>query len=139
MLSLAAREADIIGIHIKVNPDGRADLAERKPATLAQKVEWIRQVAGERFERLELNLLVSLVIVTADRQQAAEEYIRNNEVRPGFTVEHMLETPYILIGSVDQITENIQTLRERYGVSYFSVFDEHIKTFAPVVARLAGK
>src|SRR6266487_6088664 len=76
LLSLAAREADIVGVHIKVNADGTVDASERTEATLAQKVEWVRQAAGERFDALELNLLVSLVAITDDRRQTAEHYIR---------------------------------------------------------------
>jgi hypothetical protein len=40
---------------------------------------------------------------------------------------------------VEQIIEDIQMKRERFGISYFVVFDEHMEAFAPVVARLAGR
>jgi hypothetical protein len=43
-----------------------------------------------------------------------------------------------MIGSVDQIVETLQERRERYGISYITVFGD-IDAFAPVVARLAGK
>src|SRR6266702_6385171 len=74
LLSIAAREADIIGVHAKVNADGTVDMDERFETTLAQKVEWLRQVAGERFNGLELNLLVSVVMITEDQRQAAKQY-----------------------------------------------------------------
>jgi len=137
LLSIAAREADIIGIHFKVNPDGKVDIWERSSASLAQKVEWIRSTAGERFNALELNLLMQQVVVTEDRRQAAEEYIRERgwtEV----TVEQVLDMPYVLIGSVNQIVEGLQAQRDRYGISYIVVFEEAMDAFAAVVARLAG-
>jgi probable F420-dependent oxidoreductase len=138
MLSIAAREADIIGLHLKVNDDGTVDATERSEAALAKKVEWIRQAAWGRFDTLELNLLVSAVKVTADRKQAAEELIREWELANP-DAERLLQNPYLFIGSVDEITEQVQMLRERYNISYFVVHDEYTEEFAPVVVRLAGK
>ncbi len=137
LLSIAAREADIIGVHAKVNADGTVDMDERFETTLAQKVEWLRQVAGERFNGLELNLLVSVVMITENQRQAAEQYAHErgwSEV----TVEQVLGMPYFLIGSVDQIIEEIQMRRERFSISYIAVFDEYMEMFAPVVADLVG-
>ncbi len=137
MLSLAGREADIVGLHLKVNDDGTVDASERSEAAIARKVEWVRQAAGERFAALELNLLIGNVIITEDQQQAAEQYIYERG-RSGTTVEQLLASPYLLIGSVEQITERIQRLREQFGISYFVVGSENMESFAPVVARLAG-
>src|SRR5215469_10293507 len=81
MLTIAAREADIIGLHVKVNDDGTVDPTERPEAALTKKVEWIRSTAGERFNALELNLLASAVKLTANREQAAEELIREWELK----------------------------------------------------------
>lgn len=53
-------------------------------------------------------------------------------------VEQLLASPYLLIGSIEQIVERIQQLRERHGVSYFVVESEEMESFAPVVARLAN-
>ena len=137
MLSLAGREADIVGLHLKVNDDGTVDASERSEAAIARKVEWVRQAAGERFAALELNLLIGNVIITEDRQQAAEQFIRERG-RSGTTVEQLLASPYLLIGSVEQIAERIQKLREQFGISYIVVGSENMESFAPVVARLAS-
>src|SRR5262249_50804990 len=64
LLTLASQQADIVGLHLKVNADGTVDASERTEAALARKVEWIRQAAGERFASLELNLLLSAVVCT---------------------------------------------------------------------------
>jgi probable F420-dependent oxidoreductase len=137
LLTLAGREADIIGLHFKVNNDGTVDVSERSEAAIAQKVEWVQQVAGERFPALELNLLVSDVVITENRQQAAEQYLREKG-RPGVTAEQLLANPYLLIGSMEQIAGQIHRLREQFGITYLVVGDEHMEAFAPVVARLAG-
>ncbi|GLV59732.1 LLM class F420-dependent oxidoreductase [Dictyobacter sp. S3.2.2.5] len=137
LLTLAGREADTVSLHLKVNDSGTVDASEYTEAALAQKVEWVRQAAGERFESLELNLLINRVIVTQDRQQAAEEYIRERG-RPGATAEQLLANPYMFVGSIEQIVERIQQLREQFGISYFVLDADYMEVLAPVVARLAG-
>ena len=137
LLSLAGREADIVGLHLKVNDDGTVDTRERSEEAIAQKVEWVRQAAGERFAALEFNLLIRTIIITEDRQQAAEQYIHERG-RPGTTVEQVLASPYLLIGNVEQLTEQLQRLRELFGISYIVVDSEYMEAFGQVVGRLAG-
>jgi hypothetical protein len=116
VLTLAAREANIVGIHYKVNPDNTVDWEERTAGALSRKVAWIRRAAGEGFDELELNLLMSsYMVVTDDGIQAAEQLIQKRGWS-GIAVEQVLDLPYELIGSVEQIAEKIHLLRERHGV-----------------------
>ena len=64
-------------------------------------------------------------------------WMRDEAVNTERSPAEMLESPYALIGSVEQIVETLQERRERYGFSYITVFGD-IDAFAPVVARLAG-
>ena len=57
----------------------------------------------------------------------------------GITAEQVLEMLSMLIGSIDQITEKIQHLREKYTFSYFVISDMSLETFAPIVTQLTGK
>ncbi len=52
--------------------------------------------------------------------------------------EVALETPAVLVGSVDQIIEDLESRRERWQMSYIVVPEEFVEVMAPVVARLAG-
>lgn len=137
LLTLAGREADIIGLHLKVNDDGTVDAWEHTEEAIARKVEWIRQASGARFAAVELNLLIGSVVIAEDRQEAAERRARESG-RSGATAEQLLANPYLLIGSIGQIAERIQRLRERYGISYLVLGPEDMELFAPVVARLAN-
>jgi probable F420-dependent oxidoreductase len=138
MLAIAAREANTIGI---LNSDYSTgveidDPLKRSPAAVAEKVQWIRQAAGERFDHVELNMVIA-PILTSDRRQGAEQCARQhgwNTIRP----ENVLEMPSIFIGSVEQISEQMDERRERFGFSYYIVSDADVETFAPIVARLAG-
>lgn len=135
LLSFAAREADIIGILARSMPAGDGlDRAEETEAHVAEKVAWIREAAAERFERLELAMLIWAVEVTNNRSGGAERVAARTQ-RP---VEHILDSPYYLIGTVDAIVERLVSLRERLHVSHFTIFESDTTAFAPVVARLAG-
>jgi probable F420-dependent oxidoreductase len=130
MLAIAAREADIIGIQHVPAPSGL--LAE----TIAEKIGWIRQEAGARFDNLELSLVGS-VIITENRREEAERLVHARGWA-GLSAEKVFEMPSIFIGSVDQIVEEMQGRRERYGISYYVVPDRSLEMVAPIVARLAG-
>jgi hypothetical protein len=54
------------------------------------------------------------------------------------TGEQLLDTVHFLVGTVDQITEDMQVWRERFGISYIAVQQDHMEALAPAVARLAG-
>jgi hypothetical protein len=44
----------------------------------------------------------------------------------------------VLIGTVEQMIEDLQARRERWGISYYIIFEPYLDAFAPVVAHLAG-
>ncbi|MGH2560694.1 MAG: TIGR03621 family F420-dependent LLM class oxidoreductase [Thermomicrobiales bacterium] len=136
MLSLAAREADIVSILPTLHSaGGRFRMEECTPAAVAKQVALIRQAAGARFSTLELHVLLQRLIMTDDARQASEDLSR--EWTP-LTPADVRETPYLLIGTVDEIAETLRARREQYGISYLVVFEKDMESFAPVAARLAG-
>jgi probable F420-dependent oxidoreductase len=137
LLTLAAREADIIGVEAKLQDgQGNTVASERTEAALGQKVALLREVAGERFAAIELNHGFREVIRTEDPQQAAEHIARVR--RTQLTPEQVLADPYLLIGTVEHMVETLQRRREQLGFSYLQVFFQDMDALAPVVARLAG-
>ena len=98
-------------------------------------MQLVREAAGDaQYAQLELNALVQRVVVTNDRRQAAEELTsRWTQLTP----DEILQSPYVLIGTVDQMVENLQAYRDRWGISYYVVHEPYMDAFAPVVARLA--
>ena len=137
LLALAAREADIVGLTGIAFRRGGAvrDVSDWNAAVVDERVRLVREAAGERYERIELNALVQRVVVTDDRRKAAEELARRwEQLNP----EEILESPYVLIGSIEEIVETLRVRRERWSISYVIIFEPYIDAFAPVVARLAG-
>src|SRR5713101_7780322 len=139
LLTMAARQADIVGFSgVTFRQGGAAppDLAGWRVAAVDERVRLVREMAGDRFPRLELNALVQQVVVTDDRHGAAEELTRR---WTQLSADEILASPYVLIGTVDQIVEDLEARRERWGISYYVVHQPYLDAFAPVVARLAGR
>jgi hypothetical protein len=78
---------------------------------------------------------VQQVVVTDDRHRVAEELATR---WPSLSAADLLESPYLLIGTVDQMVEDLRARRERWGISYYTTFEPYLDALAPVVNRLAG-
>ncbi len=139
VLSLAAREADIVGLHLRTYADGSGgDVTSTSADATLEKLDWVRQAAGDRFDQLEFNVLVPRIAISDNPRQAADE-MASRANRPGLTPELLAETPNALIGTVGSIIETLEMRRERYLISYIAIPYDDMENFAPVVARLSGK
>ena len=136
VLGLAARYADIVAL----NPNLRAGVidAQAGPSATAEateaKIAHIREQAGERFEQLELQTRIHLAIVTDDRDSIYELFAEGFGVTP----EQARETPHALVGTVEQIVDDLVERRERFGISTIGLSASALDDMAPVIARLAG-
>ena len=138
LLALASKEADIVNLTgITFTRGGTVpDMSAWRAAGVDERVRVVRDAAGPRFGHLELSAQVQRVIVTDRRRAAAEELQKSWK---DLSVEEILEAPYALIGTVDEMVEALQARRERWGLSYFVTFEPYLEALAPVVARLTGK
>jgi probable F420-dependent oxidoreductase len=123
LLSLAAREADIVAL-------GVAPTAPE--AAVAEKVGWLREAAGPRFDQLELNLNLMAV---------GDQVPRYISAQMGLTAAGLAASGSVaaLMGTTDDMCATLLRRRESLGISYLMVGDELMEAFAPVVERLAGK
>jgi probable F420-dependent oxidoreductase len=138
LLTIAAQEADIVGFSgITFRRGGVApDLTGWKVAEIAERIRLVQEAAGAKGAQPELNLLIQRVVVVEDRARAAEELARHwNQLTPG----EFLETPHLLIGTTAQMIEQLRAVRQRWGFSYFTIFEPYLEALAPVVAELAGR
>jgi len=137
LLRLAGREADIVGLTgITFRQGGtQPDVSAWRTVTVDKRLAVVRESAGDRYEHLELNALVQRVVVTDDRYRAAQELAKR---WPSLSAEDLLGSPYLLIGTVDQMVEVLRARRERWGISYYTTFEPYLDALAPVVNRLAG-
>jgi probable F420-dependent oxidoreductase len=136
VLSIAGREADIVGINPSIH-SGQVDAAAAQNGAAAetdQKLAWVKDAAGDRYADLEINLLQFAGIITDDRRGVAEQMAPLFALDPG-----ELDTyPHVCIGTVDEIAESLEARRERWDASYFVFQGDTMEPMAPVVAKLAG-
>jgi len=136
VLGIAAREADIVGVNpsLAAGYVGPEVLATTTAEYYDQRIAWIREAAGDRFDSLELQCLTFLVQIVPDREDAVARLAD----MMGVTSEQVEGSPIALVGTVEQIAERLVERRERFGFSYIIVHEAEMEAFAPVVAALAG-
>jgi probable F420-dependent oxidoreductase len=136
VLTIAARHADIVSINVDLRGGtaGPEAAPNASPSATRQKVAWVKEGAGDRFDDLELHTLIGFVVVTDDRDSMMEALAPTFGIEPA-DAPHV---PLALIGTLDQMEEELRWRREEYGISYFSVEGSAWETLGPVVAKLSG-
>lgn len=139
ILTFAGQHADIVGVLTTSVGSGVVvdDPLARTSAKVADKIEWIRAGAGDRFDRIELSFVPSITI-TDDRRAAAERLIATRNWL-GVTVDDVWDMPSTLIGSPGEIVDQLTHWRDRLGFSYIVVDSDTMDAMAPVVATLSGR
>jgi len=136
VLSLAAREADIVSLNFNnragvIGPDG---VQSGAAAATAEKIGWLREAAAERMDAIELEIGAYFTFVQPGAEAIAGEMGRSL----GLSAQEMLRHPHGLFGEADAVADELRRRREHYGIHYITVPDSALAAFAPVVAQLAG-
>jgi probable F420-dependent oxidoreductase len=136
VLGLAAREADIVGVNPRLTEGfyGPQAIASAAPEYYDERVAWVREAAGERFDDLEVQSLTFVVQVVPNGAELIEQMASGF----GMTPQQAADTPAALIGTVDELIETLERRRRRWSMNYWVVHEGDMEAFAPVVARLAG-
>ena len=143
LLTLAAREAQIIGLAPRLvqGDPPRVDARSLTAAATGEKIRWIREAAGDRFGELELNPYPpgGPTVIPSHARAAARCRADRIRAQTGveLTVEEILDSPHVFIGSLKDLTRKFADLRERFGISSFLIDD--LDALAPVVEELTGR
>jgi probable F420-dependent oxidoreductase len=139
-LELAAREAQTVGFAPRILRGGVPDPRSFTWAATEEKIGWVREAAGERFDELTLNVYPSFwpVTVTDDLEGEAEKVAAAMKERSGIelSAREVIDSPHIFIGSHHRFVEKFTELRDRLGISSFLIGD--LDQLGPVVEQLAG-
>jgi probable F420-dependent oxidoreductase len=146
ILAISGQLADIISISTRASADGRVDMPNVRLDAVENKIRFIRESAAERFEDIELNMTVREVRVTDDRRAAARALLNEWASAPRLlagvdqlTEDDLLDSPHEAIGTVQQIVEQFEMARERWGIAYLEVSSSDADAIAPIMAALAGR
>ncbi len=143
MTRLAATEADIVAINPAKKSNAEwadQNLADASFEAVDRKVNTIREIAGTRFDDIELQIVVPFVVPTDDREGTAQAIADSLPADPemDLSAKTVLSSPFVLIGTEDQICETLVERRARWDLSYYVFNDDSIDAIAPIVERLAG-
>jgi probable F420-dependent oxidoreductase len=137
LLTIAAREADIVGINgtLTAGVVGPAAVSTMTREAVDERIALVREAAGPRIDEIELNIRVFVVNVTDDRSGVLSSIAGMF----GVTEDMVAASPFALVGSTSTMVEELLRRREELGFSYVIVGADDVEPFAPVVAELAGK
>lgn len=135
LLRWAGATADIVGVNASIHSgEIDADAAlDALPDRIDEKVGWVREGAGDRFEDLELNAWLAAAEVTDDPSM-----VETMAALFGTDPESFSRSPLTLVGSAGDVAEMLAERRERWGYSYHVIPGDKAHDFAPLVASLTG-
>lgn len=140
-MGVAGRVADIVSM-IPRQATGTwsiADsLADSTDDRLAEKAGWARDaaaLAGRDADDLELNTMVMATAIT-DGSDAARAVVADQQ---GVAPEATRDSSLFLVGSPDEVRETVLTRRERYGLTYYSLFDPGDDQLERIAAELIDR
>ena len=132
MTRFAAEHADIVGFVPRSLPAGGLDPVEFSEAAFASKIELLDEpLQTPRKDPPERGLLLFYARTNTDSISADPDAAWTSP-------EILIHSPYALVGDTDRMVETLVERRERWGLTYFTCWEEDVDVLAPVVARLAG-
>ncbi|WP_181773900.1 LLM class F420-dependent oxidoreductase [Amycolatopsis pittospori] len=135
LLTLAAEHADIVGFTgTAAVPDG-GGLVPADAEGIEERVNFVREKLNGR--EVEFNILPHFVGVGGDRRAKLEKL--RDRIKGALTAEQLAELPTALIGTPEQIAEQVLAHRERFGFTYFTVLEHNMDALAPVIELLRGR
>jgi probable F420-dependent oxidoreductase len=135
MLRLAAREAEIVGLLPGFSAHGRPLVTEASETATARKLAIVREAAGERFERLEINLWLGDAGLVGSGNSLAGSLLAAARWAP----TAVYGSPYVLYGTLASCRERLLRRRDRLGISYYTIPAHAMESMAPLVQALSGR
>ncbi|WP_159766039.1 TIGR03621 family F420-dependent LLM class oxidoreductase [Streptomyces sp. HM190] len=135
MLRVTAEHADVAAF-TGARPGAGGTLEVLTAEQLDERVGRYHEFASGREEPAELNLLIQIVEFTEDRGAAVQPWLGHV---PHLSEEQVLRLPLVLVGTLDEIVDQVLAQRKRYGFTYLTVLEPNMEAFARVVEALRGR
>ena len=107
--------------------------AEAVVEKYTDRVGWIREAAGDRAGDIELQCWTAAVQVVPNRAEVTASLAALFNLTP----EQLEATPLALIGTAEEIVEQLRARRVALGFSYIVVHEAEMDALSPVIAELA--
>ena len=135
MLGLAAREADIVGLIPGISERGWHLFGQATEKATAEKIGRLREAAGDRFERLEINVWLA----SAGLAGSGNSLLGSAAAATMGAATAVYGSPYVLYGTLGSVRDRLQRRREELGISYYTLPSRSMESMAPLVEALAGR
>jgi probable F420-dependent oxidoreductase len=135
VLRAAARRADVVGLSGlgRTLPDGHQHEARWSAADLRAQLEVVAAEARDTGRAPILEALVQIVRVTQDRAASIEEI--SGRI-PGASAQDAARTPFLLIGTYEQMAAQLRAQAEEFGISSYVVREPAVPHIERVLALL---
>lgn len=134
ILRFAARHAEIVALAPRVDAEGKPLLSDLSSRATARKVALAREAAGHRWDRIELNVIV----FDAGVAGAGRSLLADVATRLKATAAAVVDSPFFLFGTLEEIRERLLRRRADLGISYVAVPAGAMVDLAPLVRDLRG-
>ncbi len=111
-------------------PDGQHHEVRWEAGRLDDTVGWIRDVSAAHGRSVALHALVQAVVVTDDRTRVAEDIAK----KFGLARSDVLTTPFLCVGTHEEIADHLLACRQRWGFEYYTV--RTMEAFEPIMRHL---
>ncbi len=139
IVRVAAQKADIVGVHINLR-GGQFTIGKGASDTdqgvvgdaVEERLAWIDEAVSGRGERPPLQLFFMEIKESNDPAATTAEIAATFGIEPS----EVATSPYFLVGSTSEMAEKILSIRERYGITYFTCREDHIPVVSKVIPLL---
>jgi len=135
VLRIAAARAKVVALSGlgRTHPDGHRHDVRWSSAELHNQLGIIGKVSAGRAEGPDVEALVQVVTVTADRDQALAELATRFS---GVPVQDLNSTPYMLIGTITEMVDQLRRQAEDFGITRYVVREPALDTAAQIISLL---
>ncbi|MEY9213141.1 TIGR03621 family F420-dependent LLM class oxidoreductase [Thermobifida halotolerans] len=138
ILALAARHADVVAFSgLKQHPErAPGEFTVAGTDELLRRVEFVRRTAGERAGELEFSVLVQAVLLTDDPERTFAETAGLFTEAGLPDLRAVLDSPFVLLGSAEEIAREIIAHRDRFGFTTVVAHGTHRDALARVIPEV---
>ncbi len=132
MLRFAARHADIVALNPRFDANAQPVISDLTRGETERKLARLRTEAGERLDRVELNIFIVDAGVTDEPRSLFDALA----TRLKGAAAQVVDSPFFLYGSHADLKRQLLARRERLGITYFGLPEKAMEPFAPLVREL---
>lgn len=138
LLRVAAARADVVGLSGlgRTLPDGHRHEVRWSRADLDDQLSLIRHESVRAGTTPEVEALVQVVSVADDREQALADL---REHLPDGSPDDLAETPFVLVGTVEEMAEQLLRQAQQLGISRYLVRESAVEHVERILAQLADR